>query len=106
MPQLPQSAVSFLMGVAIAGAAAVGYFAGTSPAEAGGGWTCYVTDRFPDMDEAASWKGSVKMAEGLNQVAGHVAAGEILVTELPVIKGWGGYGGNSQGAPSVVCVKE
>ena len=103
---LLRSAMPFLAGVAIAGAAAVGYFAGTSEVKADGGWSCYVTDRFPDMDDARSWKGSVKVAEGLNRVAGHVPAGEMLVVELPVVKGgWGGYGG-SQGSPSVLCVKD
>jgi hypothetical protein len=100
-----RSALPFLAGFAIAGAAAIGYFAGTTNAVADGGWNCYVTDRFPDMEEAAAWKGSIKMAEGLNQVAGHAPAGTMMVLELPVVKGWGNYGGNSQGAPSVLCVK-
>ncbi|MCO4773493.1 MAG: hypothetical protein KDA24_25900 [Deltaproteobacteria bacterium] len=102
---LLRSALPFLAGFAIAAAAGVGYFAGTSEAEADGGWNCYVTDRFPDMDKAAEWKGSIKMAEGLDQVAAHVPSGTMMVLELPVVKGWGGYGGNSQGAPSVLCVK-
>ena len=74
--------------------------------DAGEGWTCYVTDRFPDMEDAATWKGSIKMAEGLNKVAGHVSSGEMLVLELPVTKGptWGGS--SSEGAPSVLCVKK
>jgi|GEM_PF-1781471 len=101
-----RSALPFLAGVAIASAAAVGYFAGTTEAEAGGGWACYVTDRFPDMDKAAEWKGAVKMTEGLDQVAAHVASGTAMVLELPVVKGWGSYGGNSQGAPSVLCIKQ
>jgi len=108
MKNLLRSALPFLAGAAIAGAAAVGYFAGTSEVQADAStWDCYVTDRFPDMDDARSWKGSVKVAEGLNMVASHVPAGEILVVELPVVKGnaWGGYGG-SQGAPSVLCVKK
>lgn len=107
MKTMLRSALPFLAGVAIAGAAFIGYFAGTAEVEAGdGSWDCYVTDRFPDMDDARSWKGSVKVAEGLNMVANHVPAGEILVVELPVVKGgWGGYGG-SQGAPSVLCVKK
>ena len=103
--QLLRSTLPFLAGFAIAGAAAIGYFAGTTEATAGDGWNCYVTDRFPDMDAAASWKGSIKMAEGLNQVARHSPSGTMMVLELPVVKGWGSYGGNSQGAPSVLCVK-
>ena len=69
-------------------------------------WTCYVADRFPDMDKAAEWAGSIEVAEGLNQVASHTPAGEILILELPVVKGWGIMGGGGgSGAPSVVCVK-
>ncbi len=72
-----------------------------------GSWTCYVSDRFPDMEDAANWKGSVQVAAGLNKVASHVPAGAILVLELPVRKsGWGNMGGSySEGAPSVVCIK-
>ena len=105
MTTLLRSALPFLAGLAVAGAAGVGYFAGTSNVQASGGWECYVTDRFPDMEDARTWSGSLKVKEGLDIVAGHVPAGEILVVELPVVKGgWGGYGG-SQGAPSVLCVK-
>ena len=71
-----------------------------------GQWVCYVADRFPEMDKAAEWKGSLKVSEGLNQVASHVQKGQILVLELPVKKGWGMMGGGGDaGAPSVVCVK-
>lgn len=95
----------FALGLAAAALLFVGIQLIPESSAGDGGWTCYVTDRFPDMDDAASWKGSIKMAEGLNQVAGHVQSGELLVLELPVTKGptWGGS--SSEGAPSVLCVK-
>jgi hypothetical protein len=96
----------FLLGLTIATLVGVAiHFVPETRAE-DSGWTCYVADRFPEMDDAATWKGSMKVADGLNQVASHVPAGEILVLELPVVKGWGVMGGGGgSGAPSVVCVK-
>jgi hypothetical protein len=103
-----QSLRPFLLGLLIAGCAALAFqTVPESRAEHQGGWTCYVADRFPDMEDAAKWKGSIKVAEGLNQVAAHVPSGQILVLELPVTKGWGMMGGGGgAGAPSVVCVKD
>ncbi len=68
-----------------------------------GQWTCYVADRFPDMNEAAEWKGSKKITDGLNQVASDAPAGELLVLELSVSKA---FASGSSGAPSVLCVKK
>jgi hypothetical protein len=96
----------FVLGLLVAGLAFAGLQLVPESNAGDGGWTCYVTDRFPDMDDAASWKGSLKAAEGLNKVAGHAASGEMLVITLPVQTGpqWGGS--NREGAPSVLCVKK
>lgn len=96
---------SFVVGLLVAGSAALALQLVPAGHADEGGWTCYVADRFPDMQDAAAWKGSMRVAEGLNQVAAHVPKGEILVLELPVTRGWGVIGGGGgQGAPSVVCV--
>ena len=101
-----QHARPFVLGLLVAGCVALAVQFVPESKAGDGGWTCYVADRFPDMDEAATWKGSVQVAEGLNKVASHVSSGEILVLELPVKKGWGMMGGGGDaGAPSVVCVK-
>jgi hypothetical protein len=95
----------FLLGALVAfGAVFAIHLVPESQADAGS-WTCYVADRFPDMDKAATWGGSIKAAEGLNKVASHTPAGEILVLELPVQKGPSFMGTGGDGAPSVVCVK-
>jgi len=94
-------AVSLLLvGIVLGcGAAAVAPTA-TSWADAGsaaaGGWACYVADRFEDLADARGWDGSVKIENGLNQVANHVPAGTIV----PITP----EGGQSA-YPSVVCVK-
>ena len=95
----------FLFGLALAALVFAGIQLVPESSAGDGGWTCYVVDRFPDMDDAANWKGSVKITDGLNKVASHVPSGEMLVLELPVTKGPTFGGSSSEGAPSVLCVK-
>jgi len=97
---------SFAVGLLVAGSLALAVHLVPEGQADDGTWACYVADRFPDMDEAAEWKGSIRVAQGLNKVASHAPTGQILVLELPVTRGWGVIGGGGgQGAPSVVCVK-
>lgn len=58
---------------------AVGFASSNATAEESGEWKCYIGDRFPDMEDAAEWHGSRKMAEGLNQTATHAPRGEIVL---------------------------
>ena len=66
-----------------------------------GGWQCYVVDRFPDMKEAAAWKGAVNYTTALNQVAANAAAGTVLNANYPVSS----MGGTQVGGAPVLCVK-
>jgi len=75
-------------------------------AKAGGGWSCYVVDRFPDMKAAAEWKGAVQAAEGLNTIAAGTAAGTLLSLNYPTGSTAGAVLMNAQkGTVDVLCVK-
>lgn len=66
-----------LVGIALGcGASAVAPMRNTF-AQTQGRWGCYVVDRFPDAQDAASWDGAARVTDGLNQVAKHVPAGAI-----------------------------
>ena len=41
-------------------------------------WKCFDTNKFPDPAEALEWGVGQKIAEGLNNVAPHIAPGTIL----------------------------
>jgi hypothetical protein len=58
-----------------------------------GAWRCFVIDRFPDVQDAADWKGARNMTDGMNQVATNAAAGTVISAY------W------NSGTSSVVCVK-
>lgn len=67
-----------------------------------GKWQCYVNDRFPDLSAAASWRGAINMAEGLNQAAAHSPVGTVITASYPAAAT--GFG-NAAGFTSVSCVK-
>lgn len=86
--------------LAITAATLLGLLLGLSidaSAEPAGAWSCYVADRFPDVDAARTWKGAVKVEEGMNKVASNAPAGTVMTVPLP--------SGNNSGAP-VVCIKQ
>jgi hypothetical protein len=86
-----------LVGIALGcGASAVAPVA-KSWAQPQGHWSCYVVDRFPDVQEAADWDGAANITKGLNKVATQVAPGTILAL-APESSSQGSY-------PSVACVK-
>jgi hypothetical protein len=42
-------------------------------------WTCAVTDRLNDVEDAEDWKGSRQAARALNKMASHVPTGTVTV---------------------------
>jgi hypothetical protein len=90
-----KSIILVLLGVGVGCAASVAVPISTS--RANGQWGCYVVDRFPDPNEAASWGACKKIKQGMDAVASHVERGTVVVVNPK---------DTSRGSlPSVVCVK-